>query len=123
MNATTLEIMDSLQTNIAACAYKSVPLDGWASLKMYAKYATDGGVGGLDFDYFLPDGTLHQGSIPSFESQAELYGLTKKHWQLVQELGQPRWFKMTVTVERSGKFAVDFEYKDRITDEDMIARG
>jgi Protein of unknown function, DUF600 len=120
---TSLEKVDSLQTDIVACAYKSVPLDDWASMRMYAKYAIDGGVGGLDFDYVLPDGTLHQQSIPSFEHQAELYALTKQHWQLVQQLGQPRWFKMIVTVERSGKFSVSFEYKEKITDEDMIQRG
>ena len=49
--------------------------------------------------------------------------LTKRHWQLTQDLGQPRWFKMIVTVQRNGKFAVDFEYKDTITDQDMVDRG
>ena len=119
----TLNRLDSLQTEIVASAHKAVPLDEWKSLRMCARYAADGGVGGLEFEFVRANGTLDQTSIPNASHRAVLYAVTKSHWQLTQDLGQPRWFKMVVTVQHSGKFSVDFEYKDTITDLDMFERG
>lgn len=34
------------------------------------------------------------------------------HWRLTQDFGQPRWYMMTVRLERSGRYSVDFEYRD-----------
>jgi hypothetical protein len=115
--------LDALQTDVVSRAYQSVPLDAWESLRMCAKYNADGSVGGLDFDFVLPGGKLDQESIPNASDRAELYNLTKAHWQLAQELGPSRWFKMIVTIQRSGQFSVAFEYKDPITEADMIERG
>ena len=38
-------------------------------------------------------------------------------------LGQSRWYKMIVTVERSGKFNVEFEYKDDYQEGDIMKRS
>lgn len=37
-----------------------------------------------------------------------------------QNLGQPRWYRMTVTVERSGRFSADVAYQDRYTTGDVM---
>ncbi len=121
--ASTLNQLDTLQNSIAASAYQSVPLPAWESMRMVAKYSQNGEVGRLDFDYVLPGGKLHQESIPDASQRAQLYALTEEHWQLIGTLGQPRWFKMIVTVQNSGKFSFDFEYKESITERDMVERG
>ncbi len=120
---TTIQALDVLQTEIVTATYQSVPLSAWKSAKMYAKYSPDEEVGGLDFDFFLSDGTTTQASIPDASHRAKLYGSTKRHWRLTQDLGQPRWYKMIVSVERSGKFSVDFEYKDDYQEGDIMKRG
>jgi Protein of unknown function, DUF600 len=121
--ASALNQLDTLQSAIATAAYQSVPLPAWESVRMVAKYSQNGEVGGLDFDYTLPGGKLHQESIPNAAQQVQLYALTQEHWQLIGTLGQPRWFKMIVTVQNSGKFSFDFKYKDLITEQDMAERG
>jgi hypothetical protein len=47
----------------------------------------------------------------------------RSQWRLTRDLGLPRWYKMTITVERSGKFSVDFEYKDDYQEDDIMQRG
>ena len=42
---------------------------------------------------------------------------------LSRPLGQPRWYKMIVIVERSGKFSVDLKYKDDYKEGDIMKRG
>ena len=120
---TAIHTLDPLLTEIVETIYQSVPIDEWESAKMFSKYTPDGEVGGLEFDYGLPDGSTSDLYIPDSSFLAKLYGSTKRHWQLTQDLGQPCWYKMIVTVERSGKFTVGFEYKDDYQEGDIMKRG
>lgn len=121
--STVIHALDPLQTQIVTAIYQSAPIPNWESVKMYAKYTPNGEVGGLEFDYCLSDGTTTEESIPDSFFLTQLYGLTKSHWQFSQTLGEPRWYKMIVTVERSGKFSVDFEYEDDYLEGDIMKRG
>jgi hypothetical protein len=120
---TTILSLDELQTEIVAAVYKSVPLESWELATMYAKYSPDGQVAGLEFDFQLSDGSTTENHIPTAAHRAMLYGLTKRHWLLIQELSQPTWYKMTVKVSRIGKFDVGFQYNDSYQASDILKRG
>jgi hypothetical protein len=115
--------LDPITTDISSTLYQSAPNIDWQSIKYVAKYAPDGSVSGHDYDYHLSDGTVNRGASPDRTSERALMEMTRNHWQTTQDLGLPRWYKMIVTVNRDGKFSVDFEYNDNYTDEDMMKRG
>jgi Protein of unknown function, DUF600 len=115
--------LDNLITDIASEIYRSVPIQEWRSATMYAKYTPDASVSGHDFDYVSQDGAVDQSQAPSNSELIRISKATRHHWQLTQDLGQPRWYKMTVTVERTGQFSVDFEYKDDYQVGDIMKRG
>jgi hypothetical protein len=119
----TLVELDKVISEIVAAVYATVPLEHWQSVKLFAKCSKDAGVRGRDYDFYLEDGTVDRGSSPHRGPDRSVDDLLLKHWRLTQDLGQVRWFKMIVTVQRSCKFSVDFEYKDTITDLDMVQRG
>lgn len=78
------------------------------------------GVGLFQFIYVDEVGHADKGKGPDDEHLNKLSDLTLEHWRLAQRLGQPRWYNMIVTVERSGKFAVEFEYKDDYQEGDIM---
>ena len=119
----TFKQFDLLISEIANELYQSVPLRDWKSVKMFSKYTPDASVSGHDFDIIRSDGSLDQGEAPEDAALIRLSKKTERHWRLTQDLGQPRWYKMIVTVERSGKFSVDFEYKDDYQEGDIMKRG
>jgi hypothetical protein len=92
------------------------------TLKLFANYSPDGEVSGHNYDYELDGGAIDRGSAPKAAARAAIRALTLRHWKLVQEMGQPRWFKLVVTVDRSGKCSFDFEYKDDYKETDMLER-
>lgn len=119
----TLKSLDLLMTDIVSELYQSVPFPDWRTVKMFTKYTPDASVSGHDFDFIRDDGSPGLNLLPSDAALVRLGGATKSHWRLSQDLGQPRWYKMIVTVERSGKFSVDFEYKDDYQEGDIMKRG
>ena len=42
---------------------------------------------------------------------------------MTQDLGQPRWFKLVLRVQRNGTFNAEFEYRDVVSDSDMLGRA
>jgi hypothetical protein len=118
-----LASLDEVLTELATTLYATCPLPDWKRLKLYAKYSPDGEVSGHNYDYELDRGVIDRGSAPKATDRIAIRALTLRHWRLAQEMGQPRWFKMTVTVERSGKYSVDFEYKDDYKETDMLERA
>ncbi len=71
----------------------------------------------------LVDGKTVEGWYPENNFLDHLRKRARDHLKLTQDLGQPRWYKMIVTVERSGKFSVGFEYKDDYQEGDIMKRG
>ena len=119
----TIKELDLLVSEIAGELHRSVETARWKAATMFCKYTADASVSGHDFDYTLEDGSIDRGSAPADEALLRLSKITKAHWQLTQDLAQARWYKMIVTVERSGKFSVDFEYKDDYQEGDIMKRS
>ena len=122
-NLQAIKSLDVLITDIVTELHQSVPFPDWRAVKMVSKYTPDASVSGHDFDFICADGSQGLGSLPGDAALIRLGNATKSHWRLTQDLGQPRWYKMIVTVERNGKFSVDFEYKDDYREGDIMKRG
>lgn len=118
-----IQTLDGVVTELAAALHASSPLPDWRQVTLYAKYAPDGSTAGHDYDYRLADGSVNQGVSPEAAARQAIRQLTRRHWQLTQQLGQPRWFKLVMKVHHDGRFSADFEYKDVVLDTDMLARG
>lgn len=95
----------------------------WVQVKANLAFTPDASVGSQTFHFLRQSGVLDKGSSPSRSAELRIGQLAEQHWRLTQDLGLPRWYKMTVTVERSGKFSVDFEYKDDYKEGDIMQRG
>ena len=119
----SIKSLDALMTDIVTELYQSVPFPDWRAVTMFSKYTPDASVSGHDFDFIRADGSQGLGFLPADAALIRLGNTTKSHWRLTQDLGQPRWYKMIVTVERGGKFSVDFEYKDDYQEGDIMKRG
>jgi hypothetical protein len=115
--------LDNVISDLAMTLFREAPTERWERQRLEASYTPDGGVGGHDYWYELDDGKVDRGISPHASARSAIRALTKNHWRLTQDLGQARWYKMTVTVERSGKFSVDFEYKDDYQEGDIMRRG
>ncbi len=120
---TLLLELDAIVTELAQALFTGAPMSDWRQLRHYAKYTPDGSVSGHDYDFLLDSGVLDKRSAPSRQREHEIDALTRMHWRRTQDLGLPRWYKMTITVERSGKFSVDFEYKDDYKEGEIMQRG
>lgn len=113
--------LDSGAAEICQQLFATAPAgDAWQAISMVAKYTPDGSVSGHDFCLRLSSGSNDDGFLPPSGRRAVLYGATRRHWRLTQDLGLPRWYKMTVMVERTGKFSIDFEYKDDYKEGDIM---
>jgi len=119
----TLEALDAVIGELATTLHASSPLPDWQQVTLFAKYAPDGSTAGHDYDYLLPDGRVDQGVSPGPAARQAIRQLTRRHWTLTQELGQPRWFKLVLRVDRDGRFSVEFEFKDVVLDSDMLGRA
>jgi hypothetical protein len=114
--------IDAAVTELAQALYAASPLSDWESQKLSAAYAPSGSQSMHRYTYVLKNGATEQGTLPADRYQDKIEELTLRHWQLTQDLGQARWYKMIVTVERSGKFNVEFEYKDDYKEGDILQR-
>lgn len=115
--------LDRVTSELAAHAYAAAPMANWERVQVSLKSTPDGSVRARSYDFLLTGGNLDQGSSPNRDADQRVDAAAESHWRLTQDLGQPRWYKMIVTVERSGKFSVDFEYKDDYQEGDIMKRG
>jgi hypothetical protein len=119
----TLHALDTLITELAATLHASSPVPGWQQVTLFAKVAPDGSMAGYDYDYLLADGSVNQGVSPEAGARQAIRQITRHHWQITQDLGQPRWFKLVLRVQRNGIFNAEFEYRDVVSDSDMLGRA
>ena len=94
-----------------------------APARYVAKFTPTADVWAGDYDLIDKEGNVDQSTAPDTTTAYAIDKLSHRHWRLTQDLGQPRWYKMIVSVERSGKFSVDFEYKDDYQEGDIMKRG
>ena len=118
-----LEQIDGLNQEIAKALFESVPMPSWTEVVAVTKSTPDGSALSRTVRFGLLDGTVDRGSSPVRKYERRFSELTEQHWRLTQDLGFPRWFAMTVTVQRSGKCSFEFEYKDDYKEGDIMQRG
>ena len=118
MNA--LSQLDAVITEIGTLLFAAVPFSEWEAVIMYSRYTPDASTSAHAFDFLLPDGRIDKGASPLEPMLTNLENATKKHWQETQNLGQPRWYKMILTIQRTGKFNVEFEYRDDYKEGDIM---
>ena len=123
MNIEGLKEFDSSLSNLAAAVFAAYRDQPWHRLRYVAKFTPTADVWAGDYDLIDKEGNVDQSTAPDTTTAYAIDKLSHRHWRLTQDLGQPRWYKMIVTVERSGKFGVDFEYKDDYQEGDIMKRG
>lgn len=115
-----LQKLDQTTTAVVQHAYRAVPSIEWSQVRVRTRIAPLGNVSSIQFTFHLADGRVDKGIEPIREEERLLDDATLAHWRLTQELGQPRWYMMTVNLERSGKYSVDFEYRDDYQEGDIM---
>lgn len=112
--------LDQATTAVVQHAYRAVPPIDWQQVVVRTRIAPLGNVSSIQFTFHLADGRIDRGIEPVREEERQLDDATFAHWRLTQDLGQPRWYMMTVNLERSGKYSVDFEYRDDYKEGDIM---
>ncbi len=118
-NEVVLNRLDTAVQEVGMALAGAFPSEPWKSIRYAARWTPTGDVGADDF-WLVGDSGVEQKVLPEISASLHVSDAAKHHWQLTQELGQPRWYKVIVTVERSGKFAVEFEYKDDYQEGDIM---
>jgi hypothetical protein len=118
----SLTTLDEATTDVVRAVVAAFENTPWSRICYAARWTPAGDVGADD--YWLSDdiGTTTK-VLPDLMPSVGVSNASKRHWRMTQDLGQARWYKMTVTVERSGKFSIDFEYKDDYQEGDIMRRG
>lgn len=114
--------LDESQTTVVQAIYMALADRPWRVVRYVAKFTPTADVWSSDYDLIHEDGR-EEGVLPTVAASRHVNSLAHHHWKLTQDLGQPRWYKMIVTIERNGKFKVDFEYKDDYKEGDIMQRG
>lgn len=117
----TLKELDAVLAELAATLYREAPLPHWEQQRLIARYTPDGGVGSHEYIYTLQDGREEHGQSPaSGAARAAVRELTRKHWDQSAALGQPRWYQLTLTLDRQGKYRTEFGYSDAYETGDIM---
>ncbi len=110
--------LDELVTQIALTLHQSAPDERWAGQAYRIAVPEDGSYRAEVYSYWLSDGSLAY-DVPSEPGESQIGQLAMNCWRQTVELGLPRWYMMTVSLQASGKYAVDFEYRDDYQEGDI----
>lgn len=114
-----LQGLDQATTQVALAVHSSVPDIDWREAIYTVLIAPHGKAIHLEFAFVLSNGELTRRIMPKSEGMYSVQEAAHAHWQLTQDLGQPRWFAMTVRVSRTGKFSTELEYNENYQDADL----
>jgi hypothetical protein len=123
MGFAALEQLDESLARVAAAVHRAHAQRKWQSIKYGAKFTPTSDVWSSDYDVTDEQGVVDQSSAPDTLISYGINKLAHAHWRLTQDLGQPRWYKMILTVHHDGKYSVDFEYRDNYKEGDIMERG
>jgi hypothetical protein len=115
-----LAAIDQVTTRVAQAVYACAPNIDWREVISTVVIPPHGQSMQLDWAFVLTSGLMERGLEPTAIGYESLQEAARAHWQLTQDLGQPRWFAMTVRVSRSGKFSTELEYNDNYQEGDMF---
>ena len=91
----------------------------WDRLRYASRWTPLGDVGADDFWLKLVEAerkTMPDGLAESLR----VSDAAKRHWKLTQDLGQARWYRMDLTLEKSGRYHADFRYRDDYSEGDIM---
>jgi hypothetical protein len=114
------QALDQATVNVAQAVHSSAPVQDWQEAIISVVIPPHGQSMRLQYAYVLPGEKVERGLLPDPEGDQALQEAARAHWQLTQDLGQPRWFAMTVRVSRAGKFSTELEYNDNYQEGDMF---
>lgn len=112
----TLVKLDELVTQIALALHGSAPDPRWARQAYRIAVPEDGSYRAEVYSYWSSDGSVSY-DFHTASGESRIGQLAMTHWRRTIELGFPRWYTMTVRVERTGKFTVNFEYLEEYPEE------
>jgi hypothetical protein len=118
--AVTLNNLEQSTTELAKTLYAALEERQSLSVRFVFRVTPDGSVSAPDFWFFAEAAAEGEKDYPSDRVHGRVTDAAMAHWQLTQTLGLPRWYKMTATVERTGRFNVDFEYRDHYREGDIM---
>ncbi len=115
-----LHNMDPSTTELAKALYAALEERQSLSVRFVFRVTPDGSVSAPDYWFFAEAAAEGEKDYPSDRVHDRVTDAAMAHWRLTQVLGQPRWYKMTAIVERTGRFNVDFEYRDDYREGDIM---
>lgn len=119
MNAMSLQAFDEAATGVAKQLHAALVSYGAEKVRFCYRVTPDGSVMAPDY-WFTPSGGAEVKDYPPNAAHRLVSDGAEAHWRLTQDLGLPRWYMMTVKLERSGKYSVDYEYRDDYQEGDIM---
>lgn len=114
-----LNKLDESVQAIAGALFAVCESSGAAKVRFCFRVTPDASVLAPDYWFTSPEGAVRK-DFPKRELESLVEDAALRHWRLAQDFGQPRWYMMTVNLERSGKYSVDFEYRDDYKEGDIM---
>ncbi len=115
----TLASLDQATTALVARLHAALQERQAQSLRFTFRITPDGSVAAPDY-WFVDEGSsVEVKDYPSSPVHRSVSESAEAHWSLAQQLGQPRWYQIAVKLERTGKYSVDFEYRDNYREGDI----
>lgn len=114
-----LNKLDESVQGVALALHAACEASGAVKVRFCFRITPDASVWAPDYWFTAADGTVKK-AFPRRDLEGPIEDGAVRHWRLTQELGQPRWYMMTVNLERSGKYSVDFEYRDDYQEGDIM---
>jgi hypothetical protein len=102
--------LDKAVQEIASALFSAFQHQEWQQVRYASRWTPDGDVGADDFWLVTEAGTKKASSDLHLEQAVS--DAARRHWRLTQDLGQSRWYMLTVTLNRDGNYSVNFEYRD-----------
>lgn len=112
--------LDRATAAVVRHVHAAVPPIDWQEVVVRTRIAPLGNVSSIQFSFLLVDGRVSKGIEPVRAAERLFEDATFAHWRTAQDFGLPRWYMMTVNLERSGKYSVDFEYRDDYQEGDIM---
>lgn len=114
-----LEQIDAATRELAQTLITAYASEAWERIRYVSRWTPVGDVGSDDF-WLCQDGKEAKRSPSDMSRYLAVSRAAKRHWEITQSVGQPRWYKMGMTISSSGRFSVDFEYKDDYKEGDIM---
>ena len=114
-----LKSIDEATVDVVTKLHAALSLYGAEEVRFCFRVSPDGSVTAPDYWFIKQDGTKTKDYPPKSERRS-VSDSAQAHWHLVQDLGQPRWYMMTINLSLAGKYSMEFEYCDNYHEGDIM---